>query len=77
MLFKYAIDLEIVSTNYASLVELPPKEQSEIHQPFTSDELKILWQNANDACSKIGVDSVRLQVCALLNFCKLKLPMLT
>lgn len=60
MLFSYAIDLEIVSTNYASLVQLPPKKQSEIHQPFTPYELKTLWQNANDACSKIGVDFVRL-----------------
>ena len=41
-LFKYAIDQEIVSTNYASLVELPKESQSEIHQPFSEEELKIL-----------------------------------
>ena len=55
MLFKYAIDLEIVSTNYASLVELPPKNQSEIHQPFTPEELQILWQNTNDFATKLAL----------------------
>ena len=28
-MFKYAIDQEIVTTNYATLVELPTKEESE------------------------------------------------
>ena len=55
MLFKYAIDMEITPTNFASLVELPPKEQSQIHQPFTADELKILWQNTNDFVAKIAL----------------------
>ena len=47
-LFKYAIDLEIVTTNFASLVEMPPHEQSEIHKPFSEEELKILWANTDD-----------------------------
>ena len=55
MLFKYAIDLEIVATNYASLVELPPKEQSEIHQPFTPEALQILWQNADDFTVRLAL----------------------
>ena len=54
-LFKYAVDLEIVSTNFASLVELPIKEQSQIHQPFSADELKILWQNQNDFGAKMAL----------------------
>ena len=55
MLFKYAIDMEITATNFASLVELPQKEQSQIHQPFTADELKILWQNTNDFAARIAL----------------------
>ena len=47
-LFKYAIDLEIVTTNFATLVELPPHEQSEIHKPFSEEELEILWANTDD-----------------------------
>ena len=39
-MYKLAIDLEIVATNYAALVEIPEKETSEIHKPFTPDELK-------------------------------------
>ena len=41
-LFKYAIDQEIVTTNFAALVELPPAEQSEMHKPFTFAELDTL-----------------------------------
>ena len=44
-MFKYAIDQEIVTTNYATLVELPTKEDSEIHKPFTRAELANLWQH--------------------------------
>ena len=55
MMFKYAIDQKIVTTNFASLVELPAKEQSEIHKPFTPEELQILWQNADDFTVKIAL----------------------
>ena len=55
MMFKYAIDQEIVATNFASLIELPTKIQSEIHKPFIQEELQILWQNKNDFCVKIAL----------------------
>ena len=55
MMYKYAIDQEIVTTNYASLVELPKAKQSEIHQPFTKEELKILWNNADDFGVRIAL----------------------
>ena len=48
-LFKYAIDQEIVTTNFAALVEMPPSEQSQIHIPFNSTELDTLWQNTDDS----------------------------
>ena len=48
MMFKYAIDQEIVTTNYASLVELPKVKPSKIHKPFTRQEQQILWQNIFD-----------------------------
>lgn len=54
-LFKYAIDLEIVTTNFASLVELPPHAQSEIHKPFSEEEMKILWANTDDFAVKIAL----------------------
>lgn len=52
-IFNYAIDLEIVTTNFATLVELPPHEQSEIHKPFSDEELKILWVYTDDYVVKL------------------------
>lgn len=52
-MFKYAIDLEIVTTNFATLVEMPPHEQSEIHKTFSEEELKILWEHADDYVVKL------------------------
>ena len=54
-LFKYAIDQEIVTTNFAAIVELPPNLQSEIHKPFTPAELETLWQNTADVAVKIAL----------------------
>lgn len=54
-ILKYAIDLEIVTINFASLVELPAHEQSEVHQPFSEEELKILWDNTDDFAVKIAL----------------------
>ena len=54
-MFKYAIDQEIVTTNYATLVELPAKEESEIHKPFTREELANLWQHTEDLGAKVAL----------------------
>ena len=47
-MYKFAIDLEVVATNYAALVELPAKEESKIHKPFTPEELQTLWRHVDD-----------------------------
>lgn len=54
-LFKYAIDQEIATTNFAALVEMPPSEQSQIHTPFTPAELDTLWQNTDDSGALIAL----------------------
>ena len=54
-MFKYAIDQEIVTTNYATLVELPVKEDSEIHKPFTREELANLWRHTDDLGAKVAL----------------------
>lgn len=54
-MFKYAIDQEITATNYATLVELPAKEESEIHKPFTREELAKLWQHTEDLGVKVAL----------------------
>jgi Site-specific recombinase XerD len=55
LLSKYAITLELVSTNYASLTELPPEIQSRIHEPFSLDEIHTLWQHADDAGARFAL----------------------
>ncbi len=54
-LFKYAIDQEITATNFASLVELPPNHQSQIHNPFAPEELDVLWQSTSDTGAQIAL----------------------
>lgn len=54
-MYRYAIDMEIVTTNYASLVELPTKEDSELHKPLSREELIHLWQHAEDTGAKVAL----------------------
>ena len=54
-LFKYAMDLELVAANQATNVELPPKEESRIHQPFTHQELAALWKFPDDMGARLAL----------------------
>ena len=47
-LYKLAIDCELVTTNFATNIELPPKEESTIHHPFTPKELRMLWKHQDE-----------------------------
>lgn len=44
-LFDIAIELDIVGKNYAEFVKLPEKEKSNIHKPFSEDEIRTLFNN--------------------------------
>lgn len=55
LMSKYAIDQEIITTNYASLVELPHQEDSRIHVPFSDAELTMLWNHTNDIGCRIAL----------------------
>ena len=54
-LYKYAIDMELVTANLATTLELPPKEESTIHTPFTAEELAALWKQADDDGAKFAL----------------------
>jgi integrase len=54
-LCTYAIDLELVTANVASTVELPPSEESTIHHPFAPDELEYLWQHTDDTGARFAL----------------------
>lgn len=48
-LYKYAMRIEITTTNYAQFIILPTATQSRAHKPFTRAEIKTLWQHTDDA----------------------------
>ena len=54
-MFKFAIDMEIVTTNFAALVELPTTEASELHKPFTREELAALWKHTDDLGARVAL----------------------
>lgn len=47
-LYKFAIDRELVTINYAALCDLPAREPSEMHKPFTEEEVAALWANQRE-----------------------------
>ena len=55
LLSKYAIDQEIITTNYAALAELPAAEESRIHIPFSDTELALLWANTDDIGCRLAL----------------------
>jgi len=55
LMYKFAIDQELVNMNYASLVELPKNEPSEKHKPFTAEEIKELFDNRNLYAAQIAL----------------------
>ena len=55
MMYKYAMDMELVTVNQASGIELPTQIKSDIHQPFTSAELAALWKNTADFAARIAL----------------------
>ena len=55
MIYKYAIDLELVTINQASGIELPTREKSTIHAPFTQEEIVILWNHTDDFADRIAL----------------------
>lgn len=54
-LCNLAIDLELVTANVATTVELPPAEDSPLHNPFTPDELAYLWQHTDDMGARFAL----------------------
>ena len=56
--FSLAYSNDYIQKNYAELIQLPTLEKSNIHKPFTSEEMQILWQHTDDDV-----------VCMLLCYC--------
>ena len=48
LLYKYAKITNLVTVNKAQGVEVPRIPKSDIHQPFTTEELQTLWKDTTD-----------------------------
>jgi len=51
--FKEAIKNDIITKNYALDITLPPAVKSNIHKPFTPEEISILWQHTDDILVRV------------------------
>jgi len=54
-IFKYSIENGIVTTNYAQYVKIPVENNIESGEPFTEDDLKMLWEHASDQDVQIAL----------------------
>lgn len=55
LIFRYAMDMEIVPSNQAAEIELPENIKSDIHTPFTDEELATLWQYTDDTAARFAL----------------------
>ena len=51
--FSLAYANDFILKNYAELIQLPLLGKSEMHRPFTSQELQTLWANSDDDVVRI------------------------
>lgn len=51
--FNVAIKNDIVYKNYAKYIVLPKAEKSEIHKPFSIEDLAVLWANKDNLIVKL------------------------
>ena len=55
LLYQYAMSFNLVDRNYAKFLRLPTETKSELHKPFTEEELQILWKNSDDYVATIAL----------------------
>lgn len=58
LLFKFAMQNDIVEKNYAKFLELETEDDGENeqkHKPFTEEEINILWENSADRAAQIAL----------------------
>lgn len=53
-MYKYAMQNDLVTKDYSNFVDLGKNDSSTNRKPFTDEEIKTLWDNAeNDKCIKL------------------------
>lgn len=53
LMFDYALQHDFVAKNYATYVKPPKVEVENPREPFSEEEINLLWQNQNDHFAKI------------------------
>lgn len=54
-MYRYAIDQELATTNFAALVELKTRGKSDMHKPFTDAELAELWEHKAEYAAQVAL----------------------
>lgn len=52
-MYKYAMKYEIVDKDYSQFLYIPKEEDDESGEPFTEEELKILWSDKDDSVTQM------------------------
>ena len=52
-MYKYAIKYEIVEKDYSQFLYIPKEDDDESGEPFTEEELTILWNNREDPVTQM------------------------
>lgn len=53
MLYRYAIANDLIIKDYSRFVVTAVKVKSDIHKPFTTEEMRLLWKHCNDDIARI------------------------
>lgn len=52
-MYKYALKYEIIDKDYSQFLYIPKEEDDESGEPFTQEELRILWKDKNNATTQM------------------------
>lgn len=52
-MYKYALKYEIVDKDYSQFLYMPKEEDDESGEPFSEEELKVLWKDKNDPVTQM------------------------
>ena len=54
-LFQYAIDQELATANYATLIKLQSRGKSDMHKPYTERELAEVWEHKDEYPAQVAL----------------------
>lgn len=52
-IYAIAISNDLISKDYSQFIKIVPKTKSDMHRPFSTEEMRILWKNTNEDFVKV------------------------